>query len=601
MKKIISLLLVLCIMISVVPVFAAVIPDNWMLSGQFWVEVNNDIWTIMTIADFKYGNVTVPYSGRLSLKKDITEKTGDVFEVNKIILSPDMFKNGGDRVEKITFEEGFTELPTGLCEGMKNLKTVNLPKSITAISDYCFKDCEILETIDLSHVKYIGRGAFEGCKNLKSVTLSDECVAIEDYAFYGCESLEVIEGLNDTVNVGNNAFENTALNLKNEEYFYLAQEAFKNQDEIVEISVTALSWYDADNETYNFTTSDKEIISTMLLAIDSVRYKEVKGNFSADTVSFLIKASYPDGKEASMVFKLSSERIDDKKYQIMEEDFWKLEGLLKEFKKSITSKDEFTDTAEKADTLLRLGILESYEEGIVMLSDLLTRAEAAVIMIRLLKLDDEIQCEETIFTDVDSSYWASGYINRAVEYGIINGQGDGTFDPNEYVTYEQMIKMVVCVLGYEPLAMANGGWKNGGYTFAASKIGLIEENDMKGSKLVSKGDAAKIVYNALDIELMDYNVCFPPVTFEILENETLMTAYWECAKVKLEVKEYVKGSVKCVVKDFIGEPDGILGGQLIRLSTDYDLSEYVGGEITAYVKENKAGDDILMLIVNNEE
>ena len=55
------------------------------------------------------------------------------------------------------------------------------------------------------------------------------------------------------------------------------------------------------------------------------------------------------------------------------------------------------------------------------------------------------------------------------------------------------------------------------------------------------------------------------------------------------------------MKDFIGEPDGILRGQLIKLSTDYDLNEYVGGEITAYVKEVATGDDVLMLIVKETE
>lgn len=55
---------------------------------------------------------------------------------------------------------------------------------------------------------------------------------------------------------------------------------------------------------------------------------------------------------------------------------------------------------------------------------------------------------ETAFDDVVADYWASGYINLASKQGIINGDGNGKFRPQDDVKYEEAIKMVVCALGY---------------------------------------------------------------------------------------------------------------------------------------------------------
>lgn len=99
--------------------------------------------------------------------------------------------------------------------------------------------------------------------------------------------------------------------------------------------------------------------------------------------------------------------------------------------------------------LSSLNIMTGYGDNTFRPEETLTRAEAAAIMVRLLNLDKDVKQGETIFSDVMDTHWASGYVNKAVEEGIIAGYGDGTFRPDEYVTYHQMVKMLVCALGYE--------------------------------------------------------------------------------------------------------------------------------------------------------
>ena len=121
------------------------------------------------------------------------------------------------------------------------------------------------------------------------------------------------------------------------------------------------------------------------------------------------------------------------------------------------------------DLLYDLEIMEGFEDGAFRSEDTLTRAEAAAITVRLTGQEDEVEQGETAFSDVDLNHWASGYINVAEENGIINGMGNGTFDPEGLVTYHQVVKMLVCVLGYGPVGEAHGGFNGGGYLYAGSK------------------------------------------------------------------------------------------------------------------------------------
>ena len=74
----------------------------------------------------------------------------------------------------------------------------------------------------------------------------------------------------------------------------------------------------------------------------------------------------------------------------------------------------------------------------------LTRAEAAVMLVRLLKLP-LIQKEENSFSDV-LGHWAQREINTAQHHGIVAGVEDGKLQPDATITREQMAVMLSNVL-----------------------------------------------------------------------------------------------------------------------------------------------------------
>lgn len=67
-----------------------------------------------------------------------------------------------------------------------NLQTVIIPKSVVAIEENAFRNCNTLGSIDIpGSVKEIGRSAFEGCSILTVVTLHKGLEEIRPDAFVG--------------------------------------------------------------------------------------------------------------------------------------------------------------------------------------------------------------------------------------------------------------------------------------------------------------------------------------------------------------------------------------------------------------------------------
>jgi hypothetical protein len=81
-------------------------------------------------------------------------------------------------------------------------------------------------------------------------------------------------------------------------------------------------------------------------------------------------------------------------------------------------------------------VINGYNDGTFKPNQEVSRAAAAAMIGRAIGLDGEKKA--TTFKDVGVSSFASGYIDSAVEEGIIKGFTDGTFRPNEIVTRGQM-------------------------------------------------------------------------------------------------------------------------------------------------------------------
>lgn len=94
----------------------------------------------------------------------------------------------------------------------------------------------------------------------------------------------------------------------------------------------------------------------------------------------------------------------------------------------------------------KLGWMEGMGNHLFFPEDGLTRAQAATIFCRFLKLSGEADSEE--FPDI-KDHWAEREISLVVRHGLMEGYPDGTFSPNRAVTREEIAVILQRVLQYE--------------------------------------------------------------------------------------------------------------------------------------------------------
>ncbi|MFD0618107.1 S-layer homology domain-containing protein [Paenibacillus sp. GCM10027629] len=86
------------------------------------------------------------------------------------------------------------------------------------------------------------------------------------------------------------------------------------------------------------------------------------------------------------------------------------------------------------------GIIEGKGEGNFDPRAKVTRAEFAKMLVKALELESTTAKNE--FSDVADTSWAAEYVAAASSLGIINGVGNGKFDPNAEITRAQMAAMI---------------------------------------------------------------------------------------------------------------------------------------------------------------
>jgi hypothetical protein len=275
--------------------------------------------------------------------------------------------------------------------------------------------------------------------------------------------------------------------------------------------------------------------------------------------------------------------------------------------------------AEAVTMLSDLGILAGYEEdGATYFKpdQTITRAEVAKIIVCALGAEDASAGASNLnlYSDVPASHWAAGYVNYISGFNnIIAGYGNGKFGPSDEVLYEQVIKMVVCALGYYPMAMQRGGYPTG-FLAVASELGLTKGASGSAGEPAKRWVVARIVYNALTVALMKqtgWDINNPEYTITgtgDYEEETLLEDYLDVVKVNGIVTEtFFQGDVD---KDNLTVTiEGLSKDDAIAVNDDEDnrsitidignteAQNYHGYAVTAYIYTDEDSDEQKLLAI----
>ena len=209
------------------------------------------------------------------------------------------------------------------------------------------------------------------------------------------------------------------------------------------------------------------------------------------------------GRKAS---ELLSEKLRAKMSDSLDTESYKPDATFGEatdcFSKYIGTEPKYSDItdgqAAVTNQLTDMGIING-SDGKFRPNDNVTRAETAAIICRLLRIEPNITGK---FDDVPDEYWAAGYIGALAEQGMIDGTADGLFSPEESVTYEQALKIIITLLGYAGNQTDYYGGFPTGFLKLGIDLGLIDDcGSFDSGGAISRIDLACVISRALDTRL----------------------------------------------------------------------------------------------------
>lgn len=155
--------------------------------------------------------------------------------------------------------------------------------------------------------------------------------------------------------------------------------------------------------------------------------------------------------------------------------------------------------------LVNREIINGYSDGTFRPSNSLTRAQAAVMIIRSVGLSTK--GVHSNFSDVSSNHTTYGFISAAYQAGIINGYNDGTFRPNNPVTRAQIATMVARAFDFKHSGkQVEFGDVPNNYSprvfieiLASHDIVSGKDGKFNPTSNVTRGQFSKIISNSIDL------------------------------------------------------------------------------------------------------
>ena len=182
--------------------------------------------------------------------------------------------------------------------------------------------------------------------------------------------------------------------------------------------------------------------------------------------------------------------------------------------------------ARNVAALQMMGVVDGYPDGSFRPQQTLTRAQFCKMVIALMGQEDTALRYRnfTVFPDVKGSHWAAGYINLAVkgETKLLSGYPNGTFAPEETVTFGQAVTILMRLLGYTD-ADVGMVWPKG-FLDTASAIGLTEGLSLRGSDAITRSEAAQLFVNLLLTEQKDGSSPYAKTLGDTYDNVVLLAA-----------------------------------------------------------------------------
>lgn len=236
---------------------------------------------------------------------------------------------------------------------------------------------------------------------------------------------------------------------------------------------------------------------------------------------------------------------------------------------------------EEVELLAALGVVEGMSEDTFAPEETLTRAEASAIICRLIGTSDFV-INEDMFSDVPFDHWAYNNIGTLAQLGIVNGVSDGVFAPEETLSYQQTVKLIVEALGYHVKAESAGGYP-AGYMATASVLGVLRGTAPNDDGTISRGNMAIMAANALTCEVLVRTAYGDAHAFVEQENASILHTYLHVSEEKGRITATYDARLSNTVRP---EKDEIvMDHSAVYKIGESHAAEFVGQNVTIYAKQ----------------
>lgn len=174
----------------------------------------------------------------------------------------------------------------------------------------------------------------------------------------------------------------------------------------------------------------------------------------------------------------------------------------------------------KVDWLIERGLVTG-DAGGYRLNDPIKRSEVAAMITRSLNAENAATLLKPItskFSDVKPFHWANGYINYVASSKFVNGYPDGTFKPNNNITYAEIIKTLVMVNNpeFKAIDLPGGFWATP-YIIEGIQQGILKDVKIDKSNyniLASREKVFEMIYNTTVNRVMKDQEAYKAIALE---------------------------------------------------------------------------------------
>ena len=247
---------------------------------------------------------------------------------------------------------------------------------------------------------------------------------------------------------------------------------------------------------------------------------------------------------------------------------------------------DYSGLEEKQALLTALDIMVPDSYGQIDNNETVNRIDFAALVGKIMGINPTLVESNSYYIDVDSGHWASYTLNTLVDRGILHVGDDKLFHPYNTISFNEAVKMLICVLGYGDYAYYKGGYPIG-YITAAAELDLLKGVNESGETPVTNAMMTILLYNAMHTKVMDI--------VEVGEQNTLSNENTEIMMKRYLNVDYVEGVLNgtegFALTETKVETGKSLVGDVFLENGDIKTIDQLGHNVRAYYYTEGIDDD----------